>query len=59
MHTSYNEDGYEIPEPDDDDYYWSMRQAECSEGEYINAKLGRLKQDAGMIPRKVNYQRLY
>ncbi len=26
--------GYEIPEPDDDDYYWSMRQAESFEVDY-------------------------
>ena len=48
--------GYEIPEPDDDDYYWSMRQAESFEGETLMGNWvdgrKRLEIPKGKFPKK-------
>ncbi len=47
--------GYEIPEPDDDDYYWSMRQAETfaagNEGHWMT--FGRVDYNWTSIPEEV------
>ena len=50
--------GYEMPEPDDDDYYWSMRQAESRHGSYdkpiTERQRYRIRKLGGRIDKSMN-----